>query len=162
MPRLKPKRPEPMPVEVAKAETQSEEQLNTDEISALLDKSKPEADAEATDALPTAGAATGDPDPKMTVNELEALRAKIVACWNVPLGASNAEEVRTVVQFHMNRDGTVAGTPTILERPSGRYAQIAPESIVRAIMQCAPYQLPPEKYDQWQEVRLNFNPIELF
>jgi hypothetical protein len=54
------------------------------------------------------------------------------------------------------------GAPVIVEAPVGRYAQTAPESARRAILLCAPYnQLPPEKYDEWREMRMTFFPIDM-
>ena len=101
----------------------------------------------------------------MTQNEIDALRARIVACWDIPLGASNADEVRTAVQFHLNQDGSLAGEPEITKRPDGRYNAIAPESVIRAIRKCAPYALPPDKYagdTGWNTVALDLYPTARF
>jgi hypothetical protein len=38
---------------------------------------------------------------------------------------------------------------------------IAAESARRAVLRCAPYSLPAEKYDAWREVIINFDPREL-
>jgi len=48
--------------------------------------------------------------------------------------------------------------PQVVEAPVGRYANTAPESAVRAVRACAPYVLPPEKYPDWKEVKITFDP----
>ena len=37
----------------------------------------------------------------------------------------------------------------------------APESALRAVRQCAPYNLPAEKYDAWKQVKVTFDPREM-
>jgi colicin import membrane protein len=38
----------------------------------------------------------------------------------------------------------------------------AAESARRAILQCAPYSLPAEKYEAWADVIVHFDPSEMF
>jgi hypothetical protein len=156
MPRVRPRPPAP-PAEPKKN--------FDDKISALLTKAEAAPLAPASDRPATAGSAKSSADLAMTQSEIDALRAKIVNCWDIPLGASNADEVRTGVLFHLNQDGSVAGEPQITSRPDGRYSQIAPESVIRAIEKCAPYSLPPEKYagdSGWNTVALDLYPRDKF
>ena len=97
----------------------------------------------------------------MTVNELDALRAQLVECWNLPIGWTDPSEVRVVLRLFLNPDGTVAGQPRIEEAPQGRYSQTAPESAIRAVRRCAPYNLPREKYEAWKEIRVRFDPVDM-
>lgn len=115
------------------------------------------------------GTTTGTQTAAMTQTERAALigmiRSAVARCWNPPPGWTTPAEVRVVLQFRLNRDGTVQGIPQIVEAPSGRYAQAAPDSAQRAVYVCAPYQLPADQYDGpdgWQEVRMTFDPIEMF
>jgi len=83
----------------------------------------------------------------------------------VPQGANSADEVRTGIIIRFNQDGTLTGEPQVTARPDGRYSDIAPASVVRAIIKCAPYALPPEKYagaSGWNEVAIDFYPTRLF
>lgn len=101
----------------------------------------------------------------MTANEIEALIARIQSCWAIPLGATSADEVRTSIIMRLNRDGSLTSLPEIVSRPAGRYANIAPESVVTAIVKCAPYSLPPEKYagdNGWNELAIDFYPTSMF
>jgi hypothetical protein len=98
----------------------------------------------------------------MTQTELNALAAKMRSCWSPPLGATGADELRTVVLIRLNRDGSLAGAPQIVSRPPGRYETTAPESVVRAIGRCAPYDLPTDKYAEWREIEFDFYPVDMF
>ena len=62
----------------------------------------------------------------------------------------------------MNRDGTV-NKSSVLDR--GRYNRdstfrAAADSALRALRnpRCSPLKLPPEKYDQWKSIVINFDP----
>jgi hypothetical protein len=136
-----------------------------DQITALLDKRKLEQMAAAeppAEAKPTVGSATGSASvSKMTANELDLLRARLAQCWSPPLGWTDPAEVRVVLMLELNEDGTVAGTPTVLESPQGQYSNTAPESALRAVRRCAPYNLPAEKYDAWKQVKVTFDPRDM-
>jgi hypothetical protein len=139
------------------------EQFNPAAIAALIDLSPPAAPAPPAEApTPGLGITDGRFDAAMTQNELAAMRERIMQCWTVPQGAVSATELRTEVLMRLTPDGSIMGTPEIISRPYGRYSNIAPESVVRAIMQCSPYNLPAEKYAEWREIILDFNPVQMF
>lgn len=150
-------RPKPPAPRVAQAE-QPPSDLS-DKIAALLDQQKPSPPQA---APATAGSRTGRDDAAMTQTELNALAAKMRSCWSPPLGATGADELRTVVLIRLNRDGSLSGAPQIVSRPPGRYETTAPESVVRAIGRCAPYDLPSEKYAEWREIEFDFYPVDMF
>jgi hypothetical protein len=134
------------------------------QITALLDKRKLEqmASAEPSDQPPTAGSpdatSTG---AKMTADEIDALRSKLAQCWSPPLGWTDPAQVRVVLMLNLNQDGTVDGDPSVLEAPQGQYSTTAPESAVRAVRRCAPYDLPADKYDSWKQVKVTFDPKDM-
>jgi hypothetical protein len=132
----------------------------SDKISALLDQQKPSTPQAQTPV--SAGSRTGRDGAAMTQTELNLLAAKMRVCWSPPLGATGADELRTVVLIRLNRDGTLAGAPQIVARPPGRYETTAPESVVRAIGRCAPYDLPSDKYAEWREIEFDFYPVDMF
>jgi hypothetical protein len=132
-------------------------------IAALIDRSPPASPAQPTPSqTPGLGITNGRFDAAMTQNELAAMRERIMSCWTVPQGAINAADLRTEVHMRLNPDGSIMGTPEITSRPFGRYSNIAPESVVRAIIACSPYNLPADKYAEWREIILDFNPTEMF
>ncbi|MCZ8315383.1 cell envelope integrity protein TolA [Phreatobacter sp.] len=109
------------------------------------------------------GTATGAA-ARITGREIDAIRAWAERCWEVPIAAreGNSPAVRLRVSF--NRDGTVSARPEI-QNPRGDPAfQILANSAVRAVMRCSQeggVRLPPERYDTWREVVLNFDPKEM-
>lgn len=76
--------------------------------------------------------------------------------WAAPQGA-DAELLVTILSWNLNRDGTLAGRPTVVRqegitdanRPqANRHA----EQAIRAVQLAAPFDLPEEYYDAWKRV----------
>jgi len=161
VPRLRPNVPKPKP---AQPSPKTDASKDMDEVAALLDKSKLEemAAEQPSTQPPTAGSPTASStNVKMTADELDALRAKLAQCWSPPLGWTDPAQVRVVLMLNLNQDGTVAGDPQVLEAPQGQYAETAPESALRAVRRCAPYNLPADKYDAWKQVKVTFDPKDM-
>ena len=99
----------------------------------------------------------------LTMSELDAIRFQIQRCWSVPAGAREAENLVVRIRFSLNPDGSLRGEPEILdrERMDEPFFRTAAESARRAVLRCTPLTLPPEKYESWKEIRLNFNPKDL-
>ncbi len=59
----------------------------------------------------------------------------------------------------------MAASPAIRQArsvPPGPFGQILTEAVLRGIRRCAPYSfLPPEKYDAWSVVNINYTPEPL-
>jgi TonB family protein len=67
------------------------------------------------------------------------------------------------VDFQLTPDGRLTGAPVLVDSQGGASEAAvtsAFEAARRAIMRCggSGFQLPPEKYEQWREVRMTFNP----
>lgn len=115
-------------------------------------------------ALAAAVAASAAPavqaGPPMTGTERDSFRIAVNSCWNVDPG-SVAARVIIEVGFTLNRDGTLDGEPRLLSSDGDQSAtSTAFEAARRAILRCqrGGYQLPAEKYDQWREVVITFDP----
>ncbi len=97
----------------------------------------------------------------MTGGERDAFRVAVQDCWAVDVGSRSAD-VTVIVAVEMNRDGTVAGDVRQLDAigGDGSAQQAAFEKARRAILRCqrGGYALPPEKYAQWREIEMTFNP----
>jgi TonB family protein len=150
--------PTPRPKMVAQAPKKEADTFNADKIAALLDKDKTAAQPEKTE--PTLGGTTSAIDAQMTATELDALRSRLAQCWSPPIGWTDPSEVRVVLMISLNPDGSVSDEQ-VVQRPNGRYEQAAPESALRAVRRCAPYTLPPEKYESWKQVQITFDPTEM-
>lgn len=153
-PRTKPKPP--------RQEPKPEKNFNPNQITALLNKVEPAGGSSPQSSEPASlGSRRGQENVKMTQSELDALRGQVSACWNPPVGAAGAEDLRVRIRFNLSQSGEVSGSPEVINSSSNPAFGAAASSAVRAIMRCAPYSLPIAKYDAWQEVILNFDPKEL-
>lgn len=165
----KPK-PKPRPPEPEKKEDPKEQEedfnsllknLTPDAQPVSEDKpaEKPDKEAEAPSG---ALAELGD---KLTISELDAFKHQIEPCWNVPAGAEYAENLAVEIRVTMNRDMTVQDASVL---DMGRYNRdsafrAAADSALRALRnpRCSPLKLPPEKYDEWKTIVINFDPSQM-
>jgi len=99
----------------------------------------------------------------LTAREKDAFRLAISRCWNVGSLSSEALRVTVTVAVTFTEDGRpVADSIRMISADggSGRAARRAFEAARRAVIRCGAsgYDLPPEKYADWREVELVFNP----
>lgn len=141
--------------------------FDTDRIAALLNKIPDAANAPApvvpSDETPSKvrGQSNGT-EATMSVNEIDALRARIAQCWSVPPGGLGAEQIVVKLRLQLNEDGTLLGYPSVANSGSSPFFQAAADSAVRAVYQCQPYALPSEKYALWRDMILNFDPSDMY
>jgi outer membrane biosynthesis protein TonB len=139
----------------------------TDRIAALLNK-VPDAADEPVPVLPSEDAPakvrgqSNGADSAMSVNEIDALRARIAQCWSPPPGGLGAEQIVVKLRLKLNEDGTLVGYPSVANSGSSPFFQAAADSAVRAVYQCQPYALPSDKYALWRDMILNFDPSDMY
>jgi hypothetical protein len=109
---------------------------------------------------PTPAAPSG---PPLSSGEKENLRVAVSSCWNVGSLSSEALQTTVTVSVAMNTDGTpIVGSITLDGSTGGSAAAArqAFEAARRAIIRCGArgFQLPAEKYGQWQNIEMTFNP----
>lgn len=99
----------------------------------------------------------------MTMSEIDALRSQMSKCWNVPVGAPDPAALVLRVRVFFNEDGTVASAPQLVDqgRLGDPYFRAAADAAIRAVHMCGPYNLPPEKYANWNEIVITFDPREM-
>lgn len=118
------------------------------------------------DALSTAPAPAAPSGPPMTSGEREALRLAVQACWVVDVG-SEASNITVTVGFEMEQDGRVVQSSLKMvnaSQGSAAAVQTAFQVARRAVLRCQGsdgYGLPAEKYDQWREIEMTFNPATM-
>jgi len=163
----KPKQAEAKPKKPAPKAAAKKRDFNTDRIAALLNKI-PDAAEEPAPVLPSdetpnkvRGQSNGT-QQTMSVNEIDALRARIAQCWSPPPGGLGAEQIVVKLRMKLNEDGTLVGYPTVANRGASPFFQAAADSAVRAVYQCQPYALPSDKYALWRDMILNFDPSEMY
>jgi hypothetical protein len=156
MPKRKPPPPEKRP------------DFNVDSVLALLDKRTPPKPV----APPTAKLADttvkgiGE-QSALTVDLKDALLNQMRACWNVPVGAPNPEQLIVQVRVFLAQDGSLARPPqlepgTRAAASGNAYIRTAAEAALRAINICEPYRsLPADKYQTWREIVMTFDPSKM-
>lgn len=101
--------------------------------------------------------------PPLTAGEKDALRVAVSNCWNVGSLSSAAQRTTVVVSVSMLQDGrpnTESIRMVSSSGGSGEDARQAFEAARRAIIRCGGdgYDLPADKYGQWQDIEMTFNP----
>ena len=103
-----------------------------------------------------------DQAEEMSLSEIDAFRAQIRACWSVPAGAKNAESLVVRVRVQLDPSGRPIAKKVINRAQlTDSFFLSAAESVLRAIERCQPYKMPPEKYESWREMELNFDPSKM-
>lgn len=120
--------------------------------------------AEATSETPAAPRRpTG---PPMSAGEKDALRVAVQQCWNTGSMSTAAQRTKVTVGVSMNQDGTpIVGSIKLLGSSGGNAASAeqAFQTARRAIIICGKrgFQLPAEKFDEWRELELSFDPEQM-
>lgn len=162
-PKTRPARPKPEPepqVTEAAQPAEPEQPAKTQQS----DTSSAVADALA-EAL-AGGADVEAPEPSgppLTLGEKDALRVEVSRCWNVGSLSTDALKTTVVVSVSLAQDGKPdTGSIRMLSSTGGSSsaAKQAYEAARRAIIRCGArgFQLPPEKYAQWRDIEMTFNP----
>ncbi|MEX0628692.1 MAG: hypothetical protein WD230_08705 [Cucumibacter sp.] len=82
-------------------------------------------------------------------------------CWNPPISAFEVEGLQIRLLVNLNIDGTVNGTPQITEEPGDEIGHATALAAQRAVQRCGPYQLAREKFEEWRQVDVTFDPKDL-
>ena len=128
----------------------------TDKVTALLDKFPDERDiGKMTENKSQEKNLTSD--NIITAGEISNMRSQIEMCWNPPVGVRGAASQRVQVIIVLNKDGTISNVEPIT-RDSNGSREVAIGAAVRAVLSCAPYEFPIEKYELWKEIKFTFDP----
>lgn len=157
-PKRKPEPPKP-----------KEQPLDLSRIAALLDKRQPKAPApdrseqpEKQESMKIASSRASDRPLSLTV--IDSIRKQIENRWLVPAGARDAQSLVVSIHVRLQEDGTVLRAE-VLPDPrllSDSFYRAAADSALRAVKLASPLKdLPLDRYEQWRELTLNFNPKEM-
>jgi TonB family protein len=172
-PEPEPEKAEAAPVPVPKAKPTPPKRVaekpkpdfNPDEVAALLNKIE-----EANRAPPRPTDVTGAPlrasfdslagsDDRLAADLVDALRRRVESCWTLPAGARDAQELQIRLKFALNPDGMLSAYPVVLNSSGHPAFDAAARSAQSAVKMCEPYNfLPVDKYDQWRDIILTFDP----
>jgi len=166
--------PAPDPVPVAEpepdkvAEAEAEPAFDLDSLASIVD--------DARDEQPDVNAMIGDQnnvdqgsqniagvgEQTLSAVELEQILRRALACWTLPDGAPDPEDLVVHVGFDIARDG-VPGYISLVapssHSTSDPYLKVAQSNALRAIEKCGPYDfLPQDRYAAWRTVQVTFAP----
>ncbi|MCH8862288.1 MAG: hypothetical protein IID51_07235 [Proteobacteria bacterium] len=176
-PQIKPRtKPKIMPTAALRSKPKPPSSLDTGRLAALIDKSIRE-----TEAAPRApekdnrkrleeavrSSQLASLGARRSTATLEAMvQAQVERCWNPPAGAKDAQDLIVKIRIWLTLEGKLVRPPQILGQSFFSSAQdsfyrVAAESAARAVRRCAPYTLPRDRYDQWSEIDLKFDPSQM-
>jgi hypothetical protein len=159
--------PEKVEAEIKQiSEFEKKELFDSNNIAALIDKSKTES-AETNKKLDKV---TQDQDKDMdfrglTLSEEDALKAQIFGCWSIPLGLPFNEDLLVRIKLQLKPDGSIIRTEILdharMNRPGQAFYKVLAESALRAIKLCQPLRVPSTGYERWKDMQLNFDAREM-
>ena len=142
----------------------SQPKFDASQVAQLLDHRDPRrqvASADAVNNQAMLGAASGAA-AQLSLDEINALRARISSCWSPPPGINASSKVIVSLRVLMKQDGSLAQHPVLVEATPSPLGPALAESAMRAVLGCQPFtMLRPEHYEQWRDLQLDFNPKEL-
>ncbi|PIL17775.1 hypothetical protein P775_23090, partial [Puniceibacterium antarcticum] len=170
-PRTRPDRPAPTPTPTPTqtAEAPPERPAETPATPAAPEPQPSETTDSVAEALAQAlagGTTAPQPDvptgPPMTSGEKDALRVAVQQCWVVDSG-SLASNVTVTVAVELEQNGRVISNSIRMigsDGGSGAAVDVAFQAARRALLRCQGdgYRMPPDKYGQWQNIEMTFDP----
>ena len=157
------KKPESKPEPKEKPKDPAEKETTTDFMSVLKNLQDSEPVSTNRDGPKLTEAPVGQ---AVTSGEINALTKQLAGCWSLLPGAAQAETLAVTLTITVNQDRTVRNV-TIDDKAryqSDPFFRAAADNAMRAIKHpnCTPLDLPPEKYNMWKEMTLNFDPKRMF
>jgi colicin import membrane protein len=154
------------------AEAAKQKQFNADKIAALLNKAPDAAppppsappDQPTKNKGPALGAQEGR-DKQISASEMAVLKGRIQsrlrACWRLPSGGGGSDTPPVTLRWHLKPDGSLDGEPQVEQARADPLFRLAAEAALRAVRECAPFDLPPERYGVWRVIIWDFDPSQM-
>ena len=94
------------------------------------------------------------------IDDIARIHKLVSKCWQPPLGAAGNDTLIVDIFVSVNRDGEVlkADIEDRLRFNLDPYFKASAIAAQRAIVDCSPLPIPPQKYDQLKEFTFEFNP----
>ena len=121
-------------------------------IAALLNKQDPTRQAARGDAL-NSNASLGLAHGKAADNSATwgaFFKEQVNRCWKKPYGGVETQRIEVEFDIKLKKDGTLEAMPVLISRPASEYQRVFMESALRAIIDCAPYNLPQAFFQEWK------------
>ena len=101
----------------------------------------------------------------LSMTELDSIRYQIQKHWNLPAGARGAHNMKVTLHILLGRDGTVIDVEVtdLVQTQTDPFFRAMAESAVRAVLKTGKIlYLSPDKYHLWRDMKLNFDPSDMF
>jgi outer membrane biosynthesis protein TonB len=101
---------------------------------------------------------------QLSASEMDMIREQISRCWNIPAGARDAKDLVVEIRVAVDPDGMVEQATIIDQgRLGDPFFRAAAESARRAFFNplCRPLRLPPDKYEIWKDLVVDFSPKDI-
>jgi outer membrane biosynthesis protein TonB len=130
----------------------AERTFDQSKIAALLDKRDPTRAALTGETL-NSNAALGLSHGKAADNSAtwgSMFKEQVERCWKKPYGGIESQNPEVAFEIKLKRDGTLESEPVSEGTPATPYLRVYLESARRAIIECQPYNLPAQFFDEWK------------
>jgi outer membrane biosynthesis protein TonB len=135
----------------------TERTFDQSKIAALLDKRDPSRQVVTGETL-NSNAALGLVKGNAADNSATwgaMFKEQVLRCWKKPYGGIETQSVEAEFSIKLKKDGTLEAMPAAQTVPGSPFQRVFQESGLRAIIECAPYRLPPGFFEEWKY----FNPV---
>ena len=105
------------------------------------------------------------PDAPLSMTELDNIRYQIQKNWHLPAGGRNVQNMQVTLRIQLGPDGTVLDVSVVdqVQMKTDPFYRAMAESTVRAVLKTDQIKnLSPEKYHLWRDMKINFDPREMF
>ena len=127
---------------------------------------RPPEDQELTDEpAPSVGQRGAGDNTGNTQTVVNMIESQMMICWDDVTDLPNPERLNVTIRLTLARDGTLKRDAQLVSPPRApigdRPMQVAIERALRAARKCAPYRLPEQAldyYEDWDDVTLNIGP----
>jgi hypothetical protein len=103
------------------------------------------------------------PNLFFSTQENDTVTKQAAKCWNIPAGAKDMSSLSVGLHLELERNGIVknARSSNAARYADDAFFRAATDSAIKALRQCAPYELSPDKYESWREMELTFAPNDM-
>ena len=163
------------PHQMARLEARAESQkYDPGQFDALLKNLAAQDEPASSDTTPqplraASGRASAQPHAplgeQLSASEMDMVREQLARCWNIPAGARDAKDLVVEIRVVVMPDGMVQQAMIVDQARAAAdpFFRAAAESARRAFFNplCRPLRLPPEKYEVWKDMVVDFSPKDL-
>jgi len=107
---------------------------------------------------------TNNSSNKISLTEKDILNQHIKEFWNPPIGAAGAENLIVEIFLELNSSGKVLSAKWVNKgmNTNNAFYIAAANAAMRAVADASPLPLPKDKYEDWKEITLYFDPKSMF